>query len=113
MRSGEDEYHESLRWIANLYGAVPCELVGGTGVHSGETALKLIAAGASTVQVCSAVYRGGWGALSRIVADMESRLDALDILSIGSLRGKLARRASVEGEGYERLQYVKALTGIS
>lgn len=113
MRSGEDEYHESLRWIASLYGAVPCELVGGTGVHSGETALKLIAGGATAVQVCSAVYRGGWTVLSRMVSDMSSRLDALGVPSVGSLRGTLARRSSVERDGYERLQYVKALTGIS
>ena len=113
MRSGEDEYHESLRWIANMYGAVPCELVGGTGVHGGETALKLIAAGATAVQVCSAVYRGGWAAVTRIVSDMSDRLDALGISSVGDLRGKLARRSSAAGGSYERLQYVKALTGIS
>ncbi len=113
MRSGEDEYHESLRWIASLYGAVSCELIGGTGAHSGETALKLIAAGATGVQVCSAIYRGGWAALSRMISDMSGRLDALGFASIALLRGKLARRSSVEGEGYERLQYVKALTGIS
>ena len=113
MRSREDEYHETLRWIATLYGAVPCDLVGGTGVHSGETALKLVAAGAAGVQVCSAVYQGGWSVISRMVGDMNGRLDALGFASVSALRGKLARRAGVEGEGYERLQYVKALTGIS
>ncbi len=113
VRSGAEEYHESIRWIANLYGAVKGDLIGGTGVHSGETALKFIAAGACGVQVCSAVYKGGWTALSAMVADMGSRLDALGIPSVAALRGKLARRSLVAGDAYERLQYVKALTGIS
>lgn len=112
-RSGTDEYHEGLRWVSNLYGAVGCELAGGTGIHSAETALKFIAAGASAVQVCSALYAGGWKALPALVSGMESRLDELKVSSVAALRGKLSRRSSAQMENYERLQYVKALTGIN
>ncbi|GAB1484664.1 dihydroorotate dehydrogenase-like protein [Treponema sp.] len=113
MRSGEDEYHESLRWICNMYGSVAAELVGGTGIHSGETALKFIAGGATTVQICSALYKGGWAAMSRILLEMEKRMNELQIASADKLRGRLSRRSSAESEKYERLQYIKALTGIS
>lgn len=112
-RSGEDEYHEALRWVATLYGAVPCQLTAGTGIHSGETALRLIAAGATTTQVCSAVYRSGFGSVTRIVKEMEDRLTALGLSSLGDLRGRLSKRNAPQGQSYERLQYVKALTGIS
>ncbi len=111
--SGNDEYHESLRWIANLYGAVGCELVGGTGIHSAETALKFIAGGATAVQVCSALYKGGWSVLGTMRDQMGARLDALKLASTDALRGKLARRSADQGERYERLQYIKALTGIA
>ncbi len=113
LRSGDHEYHESLRWISNLYGAVGCELVGGTGIHSAETALKFIAGGATVVQVCSALYQGGWPVLGKIRAEMGTRLDALQLASTDALRGKLARRSGSQGERYERLQYIKALTGIA
>jgi dihydroorotate dehydrogenase (fumarate) len=112
-RSDEDDYHDSLRWVARLYGTVPCQLVAATGVHSGETALKMIAAGATTVQVCSAVYRGGFGAIARMRDEMDARLGRLGLASLADLRGRLARLGSPEGESYERIQYVKALTGIN
>ncbi len=113
MKSGADEYHEGLRWIANLYGAVGCELVGGTGIHSAETALKFIGAGAQTVQVCSALYSGGWATLSAMVQGMEKRMDGLKLSSVDSFRGRLSRRSSQGKDAYERLQYIQALTGIS
>ncbi|HCM27474.1 MAG TPA: hypothetical protein DIC34_13170 [Treponema sp.] len=113
MRSGDDEYHESLRWIANMYGAVSCELVAGSGIHSAESVLKLISVGAAATQICSAIYRGGWNALSLIVQELPVRMDVLGIASISAFRGKLSRRSNSESGGYERLQYVKALTGIS
>jgi dihydroorotate dehydrogenase (fumarate) len=112
-RSDEDDYHESLRWVARLYGTVPCQLAAATGVHSGETALKMIAAGATTVQICSAVYRGGFGSVARMLEEMDLRLGRLGMGSSVDLRGRLARLGSPEGAGYERLQYVKALTGIN
>lgn len=112
-RSDEDDYHETLRSIARLYGTVPCQLAAATGVHSGETALKMIAAGATTVQVCSAVYRSGYGAIGRMVDEMDKRLDRLGLSASADLRGRLARQGSAESASYERLQYVKALTGIS
>lgn len=112
-RSGDDEYHETLRWIAMLYGAVPCQLAAGTGVHSGDTVIKLVAAGAAATQVCSAVYKSGYGAIGRIVKETSDRMDALGLASVKELQGRLSRRNAAGGESYERLQYVKALTGIS
>ncbi len=112
IRSSDTDYHESLRWVAKLYGAVPCALVGATGVHDGETLLKLIAAGAATVQICSALYHKGWPVIGAILESMEKRLDEMG-LSVEELRGRCSRRAGTDFAGYERLQYVKALTGIS
>lgn len=113
FRSSKDEYHESLRWVSNLYGAVGCQLCGGTGIHSAETALKFIAGGAQAVQVCSMIYSGGWKALSSLLLEMSERMDALGIASLDTLRGKMARRAAPQQDRYERLQYIKALTGLS
>lgn len=113
FRSSRDEYHESLRWVSNLYGAVSCQLCGGTGIHSAETALKFIAGGAQTVQVCSMLYSGGWKVLSNLILDLSERMDALGLASLDQLRGKLARRSASQKDRYERLQYIKALTGLS
>lgn len=108
-RSGPQEYHESLRWVSNLYGVVGCELVGGTGIHSAETALKFIAAGAQTVQLCSVLNVGGWSMLVKMEAEMSRLLDALGYDSVDTFRGSLSRRANPQNEQYERLQYIKAI----
>ena len=50
--SGADEYAESLRWIALMSNEVKCDLAASTGVHSGETAIKLLLAGAAAVLIC-------------------------------------------------------------
>ncbi len=114
VKSSGNEYHESLRSIANLYGTVGGDLVGATGIHNAETAIKFIAAGATAVEVCSMLYGGeGWKALSVLIEEMSRRLDALKVGSIHDFRGKLSRRYTLDNNKYERFQYIKALTGIS
>lgn len=108
-RSGPQEYHESLRWVSNLYGVAGCELVGGTGIHSAETALKFIAAGAQTVQLCSVLNAHGWDVLGNMRDEMSAMLDSLGYASIDAFRGILSRRANPQSEQYERLQYLKAI----
>lgn len=112
-RSSGEDYHEALRWSALLYGRVPLQIAAGGGVRSGETALKLIAAGASVIQVCSGLYEKGYGLPGVMAEEMSKRLDELGIPSVGELRGRVAASSSVDGAAWERLQYVKALVGIN
>lgn len=112
-RGSPEAYFESLRWISLLDGRTGVELCASGGVYNGMTALKLIAAGASAVQVCSAVYAKGYGALTSIAKEMASWMDSRNVESIADLQGRLARRNSARPELYGRLHYVKALTGQS
>ncbi len=110
-RGSPEAYHESLRWIALLEGRTGLELCASGGVYDGATALKLVAAGASAVQVCSAMYAKGYGALATILGEMESWMGSRNVASLSELKGRLARRNSDNPELYGRLHYVKALTG--
>jgi dihydroorotate dehydrogenase (fumarate) len=112
-QSSADEYHESLRWIALLYQRAGLELTGGTGIHSAETAVKFFLAGATTIQVCSAIYKNGWKVIGTLVEDLCNILDSIGFSSLDSLRGKLSAQSSANPEHYMRMQYIKALTGIS
>ncbi len=111
MKSSPEAYHESLRWIALLEGRTGLELCAAGGVYDGQTALKLVAAGAQAVQVCSAAYAKGYGAFGAIAEEMSALLDKRSIASVAELRGRLARRNSERPEIYGRLHYVKALIG--
>lgn len=110
-RSSPEAYHESLRWISLLEGRVGAELCASGGVYDGQTALRLIAAGASSVQMCSALYAKGFRAITSTLEEMGAWLDARGVARVSDLRGRLARRNSDAPELYGRLHYVKALTG--
>ncbi|MBP7095882.1 MAG: dihydroorotate dehydrogenase-like protein [Spirochaetia bacterium] len=113
-RAGAEDYHETLRWIGMLDGRLrDAELVAGNGVRDAETALRLVASGASAVQVCSLVYEKGYDAIGGLARAMSARLDALGLADLKSLRGRLSRRMSDKPEAWGRAQYVQALTGMS
>ncbi|MHB9153425.1 MAG: dihydroorotate dehydrogenase-like protein [Spirochaetales bacterium] len=111
--STPEEYHESLRWIALLYQRAGIELAGTTGIHDAETAAKFILAGASVAQVCSVIYKGGWKAITGIIDDLKSLMEAQGFSTLDAMRGKLSAHNSGKPDDYMRLQYIKALTGIS
>lgn len=110
--STPEEYHESLRWISLLFQRAGIELSAATGVHNAETVAKFILAGASTVQVCSAIYKSGWKAIASILDELKSLLENEGFSSLEAMRGKLSAHNSEKPEDYMRLQYIKALTGI-
>ncbi len=112
-RSSPEAYHESLRWIAMLEGRVGAELCASGGVYDGATALRLMAVGASAVQVCSVVYAKGYGTIGTVTGEMNTWMDAHGVKRLSDLRGRLARRNSDHPELYGRLHYIKALTGQS
>ncbi len=112
MSSGE-EYHDSLRWIALLFQRAGIELTGATGIHDAQTMAKFILAGASTVQICTALYKGGWKTVGKILDDLKALMEAQGFSSIDSMRGRLSAKSTGRLDEYMRLQYIKALTGIS
>ena len=78
---------EVLRQFAQaLSGAVP--LIGAGGVDSGATALAKIKAGASAVQVYSAMVYEGPGLIARIAADLSARLKAEGFANVGDAVGR-------------------------
>lgn len=111
--STSDEYHYSLRWIALLYQRAGIELAGATGIHDAETAAKFILAGGSAVQICSAIYKGGWKIIGTVLDDLRSIMETQGFPSLDSMKGKLSAHNSGKPDEYMRLQYIKALTGIS
>jgi len=110
--STSSEMNLPLRWIALLFGQVNCDLSATTGVHNGQSVIKLILAGAQSVQLCSVLYKQGVEYVSTILDEIALWLDEHNIKSIADIRGKLSRQESAKPELYERLQYIKALVGI-
>ncbi len=110
--SDTHEIYPTIRWISMLYGNVGCELSASTGVHRGPDAAKLLLAGAQSVQVCSTLYKNGVQQVGVILDFLQRWMDEKDLASVDELRGRLSQARSDTPEEYERLQYIKALTGI-
>lgn len=107
------EIYQTIRWISVLRDRVGCQLSASTGVHSATDALKLILAGADSVQMCSALYKHGVDIMGKVNRDIETWMGDHGFETIDSFRGKLAQSESKNPEAYERLQYIKALTGLT
>jgi dihydroorotate dehydrogenase (fumarate) len=109
--SSPDEMSRSLRWIALLAGRIECDLAASTGVHDGFGVIKQLLVGATAVQVCSVLYLKGLSQIRGMLETIENWMADHDFSSIGDFRGRLSQMESDKPELYERLQYIRALTG--
>ncbi len=112
--SGENEYNESLRWISIMSNLVDesVDLVATTGIHSGETVIKQLLAGAKAVQIASAVYKDGPGIISNYLKTMEEWMSRHGFSTVEDFRGKMAHDANENTVAFERIQFMKHFGGI-
>lgn len=99
---------DRLRWTAILTARVPALPVAlSGGVHDGDALIKALLAGASAVEVCSALYRGG----NEVIRGMLDRLDAWcgehGFAGIPDFRGMLNARESGAEDVFERTQFMR------
>jgi len=97
-----------LRWISILSGRVHCDLAASTGVHDGAAVAKQLLAGATAVQVCSALYRNNVGYLATIVRELDEWMERQGLERIAQLRGRLGQKHVKNPAAYERVQFMKA-----
>ncbi|MBD3367202.1 MAG: dihydroorotate dehydrogenase-like protein [Candidatus Eisenbacteria bacterium] len=109
--SGPEELLVPLRWISILSGLVRCDLSASTGVHDGSGVVRAILAGASAVQMCSALYKGGVERIAPTLKEVERWMDAHEVAVIGTFKGRMSRSASGQGEAIERVQFMKMSVG--
>jgi dihydroorotate dehydrogenase (fumarate) len=96
-----------LRWLSILSGKVECDLAASTGIHSGESVLKNIFAGASAVQIASVVYQKGPLVISTMINEMNLWLDNHGYASSAEITGKLRQSDSIRPMAYERAQFMR------
>ncbi len=106
--SSPDEHLLPLRWLALLYGRVGCDLCSSTGVHDAAGAAKMLLAGATAVQVTSALYRHGVDHLRTITDGLVGWMDEKGFATVSAFRGRLSRFHTEKPELFERAQYIKA-----
>lgn len=106
--SNPDEQRYVLRWVGMVSGQdTKIDISASTGVHTGEDAIKYLLAGATTVQVCSALYKRGFTVVTEINEALHRWMDIKDYKTIDDFRGRLNYRNVDNPSLFERSQFMK------
>lgn len=108
--STEAEFPPLLRWIAIIASQRDdLQISATTGIHNWEEAVKILLAGADTVQLCSVLYKNGVSYLGEILRGIEIWMDEKGYAKLSDFQGSMESDSDVKEEFYERLQYLKSI----
>ena len=97
-----------LRWIGMVSALnIEIDISASTGVHTGEDAIKYLLAGASTVQVCSALYKRGFTVISEINDTLRKWMIDKEFARLSDFRGMLNYKNIANPSLFERSQFMK------
>jgi len=111
--STPSEIHNSLRWIAMMAKRVKIDLAASTGIHDGTAVIKQLLAGASAVQVASALYKHGMSYLPEMLNFLDLWMTNKGFNYIDQFKGMLSHKESSNQDVYERLQFMKYFSEIT
>jgi len=111
--SSPSDLRNTLRWTGIVSGEVPqIDIAGATGIHSGEAAIKLLLAGATSIQICSVLYKNGVEYLTDLIDKLESWMLANNYKTIDDFRGKMNYSNFQDPLVYERSQFMKYFSNL-
>lgn len=111
--SNETDIKYALRWIAITKGLVKDACISGSsGVFDYDGAAQMILAGASSVQLCSVLYKKGVKEIATIKSDFIKWMDENGFNSINDFKAKLSYQNIENSNTYERFQFMKQFSGI-
>jgi dihydroorotate dehydrogenase (fumarate) len=112
LYSNPVEMNNSLRWVAILANRLKIDIAASTGIHDGKAVIKQLLAGASIVQIASALYKNGVKYIPEMLAYIETWMDKKGFNYIDQFRGKLSQEKSTRQDIYERIQFMKYFSEI-
>ena len=98
-----------LRWLAIVQPALRIPLAVSGGVHNGIDAVKSVMAGASAVQVVSALLKHGPGHLRTLRAEMERWMDEHEYGSLRQMLGSMSLSRCPDPNAFSRANYMRIL----
>lgn len=106
--STPNDLRQSLRWISLVTDKFrKIDVSGSTGIHDSDSAIKIILAGAKTVQVCSALYKNGPEYLKTIIDGIQGWMAEKEFEVIDDFRGKMSYRNFEDPRTWERVQFMR------
>jgi dihydroorotate dehydrogenase (fumarate) len=98
-----------LRYAGLLHGKIKADVCASTGIMTGADVVKMVLAGASSVQVVTGLYRQGVKSIRTMLDEVSRWMDAHSYATIEAFRGKLSAKNAKDPWAYTRAQYAKML----
>lgn len=107
--STPEELRLRLRWLAILFGNVNIPLACSGGVHAPADLVKALLAGATSVQVVSALLKRNPDFIRAMLAGLRAWMEAKEYHSVAQMRGALSLQHCPDPAAFERANYLKVL----
>lgn len=107
--SNEGDYRLALRYAGLLYSNTEASICSSSGIYSGNDLVKMLLAGADSVQIVSALYKHKPEFIATMLHDLESFMNNHGFESIADFRGKLSKANVKDPYIYKRAQYIDLL----
>jgi dihydroorotate dehydrogenase (fumarate) len=95
-----------LRFAGLLYKNTRASVCSSSGIFNGHDVVKMILAGADTVQVVSTLYLNQISVIESMINEIEKWMDSKGYETIDSFRGKLSKDRSEDSLPFHRAQYI-------
>jgi len=108
--SNPEDHKLPLRYAGILYNNVKADICSNTGIFSGKDVAKMIMAGATSVQVVSALYKNKPEHIKTMLTELNGWMDEKGYATLEDFRGKLAKiNLKDDPFAYKRAHYVNIL----
>ena len=104
--SAPSDIYNTLRWVSILSKQLRCGISASTGVYYPEDVVKLLLAGAETVQVASCLYKNGLEYMRQLNDGLVQWMQSNGYDSLDQFRGKLAMKGGEKNSLLMRTQFM-------
>lgn len=106
--SSPQEIRNSLRWVGIISSVVEeIDVCASTGIHNSASVIKQLLAGASAVQVCSALYKNGPEYIKTLLDELKQWMHKNTFEEVKEFKGRLSYKRIKDPSVFERSQFMK------
>ena len=102
-----------LRWTAILSKKIRCDISASGGVYTGNDVVKMLLAGADSVQVVSTLYKNGIEHIATLNNELKQWMERNNFNSISEFQGSMAIKTSQDVSQFERIHFMKYFSEIN
>lgn len=99
----------ALRFAGLLYKQIQADVCSNTGIMNAQDVVKMVLAGAQTVQIVSTIYKNKVDHVKVMLKELEGWMQKKQYESLDDFRGKLSKVHTKDPYAYRRAQYVDLL----